>query len=168
LGVFAGSDLLASGLAGAAVTLAGVRARFGSVARAALVAALVILALPPFVRASWRNVKTVANDTERIELDLFVERHMQRYESFAILEDALSGRSNPRLGRFNLEGIYREMLRYKLRSVKDLGQFEPRQKELVLVREESLGRLPSGWREVQRVQPFFARPWTLVGVEYEF
>jgi hypothetical protein len=128
--------------------------------------ALSVVSLPPFYRALLRNIKTVASDQERIEIDRFVERYRDSYQSFAIIEDSLSGRSNPRRGRFNVEGIYREMLRAKLRPVKDISQFKPQSGELVLVREDSLSELPAGWREVQRIAPFFARPWSLVAVEY--
>jgi 4-amino-4-deoxy-L-arabinose transferase-like glycosyltransferase len=131
-----------------------------------LVFTLSVVSLPPFYRALTRNIKTVASDQERIEIDRFVERYRDSYQSFAIIDDSLSGRSNPRRGRFNVEGIYREMLRAKLRPVKDITQFKPQSGELVLVREDSLSVLPAGWREVQRISPFFARPWSLVAVEY--
>jgi 4-amino-4-deoxy-L-arabinose transferase-like glycosyltransferase len=131
-----------------------------------VVLVLSVVSLPPFYRALLRNIKTVASDQERIEIDRFVERYRDSYQSFAIIEDSLSGRSNPRRGRFNVEGIYREMLRAKLRPVKDISQFKPQSGELVLVREDSLSELPAGWREVQRIAPFFARPWSLVAVEY--
>jgi hypothetical protein len=105
--------------------------------------------------------------TERIELDTFVSRLRREYTSFVVLEKSLSGRSNPLNGRFNVEGIYREMLRPGLRIVSTIEELNPQPGEVVLVREESLGKIPSGWRELGRIPPYASRTWGVVAVVYE-
>jgi hypothetical protein len=114
-----------------------------------------------------RNVEAVAASTERISIDTFFESLRRDYSQFVIIENALSGWTNPRNGRFNVEGIYREMLKPGLRTVAKVEEFTPLPGEVVLVKDGSLSRLPAGWRELGAVQPFTSRTWPVVAVVYE-
>jgi 4-amino-4-deoxy-L-arabinose transferase-like glycosyltransferase len=122
--------------------------------------------VPAYVRAVTRHVDVVLKSNERIEFDHLVQSLRRNYSQFAIIENVVSGRSSPRNGRFNVEGIYREMLKPGLRLVSSVRDFIPRPEEVVLVKEESLGRLPVGWREIGAVNPHAGRPWRLVAVVY--
>jgi 4-amino-4-deoxy-L-arabinose transferase-like glycosyltransferase len=134
---------------------------------AILTAALItLLSLPPFFRAVLRNVNEVLHDTERLQIDLLVEGLRTQYKDFAILENAISGHSNPRNGRFNVEGIYREALRPNLRAVKNLSDLDIRANEVLFIREPDLPQLPLGWQEVGRLAPYNSRSWTVIAVIY--
>jgi 4-amino-4-deoxy-L-arabinose transferase-like glycosyltransferase len=136
-----------------------------SIGRCAVVL-LAIATVPAFARAVGRHIDVVRTSNERIEIDRLVELLRRQYSQFVIVENALSGRSNPRNGRFNVEGIYREMLKPGLRAVPRIEEFTPQPGEVVLVQEESLGRLPTGWREIGAVNPYAGRAWRLVAVVY--
>ena len=141
--------------------------RYGNIIARSFFAFVVIATLPAYARAIMRHAESVHASTERIELDTFVSRLRREYTNFVVLEKSLSGRSNPRNGRFNVEGIYREMLRPGLRVVSTIEELNPQPGEVVLVREESLGKIPSGWRELGRIPPHASRTWGVVAVVYE-
>jgi 4-amino-4-deoxy-L-arabinose transferase-like glycosyltransferase len=128
--------------------------------------ALCALTLPAYWRAIDRHARFVLNDNKRIEIDLLVSELRARYDNFVILEDSVSGRSNPIKGRFNLEGIYRETLRPGLRSIKELTDYAPQAGDVVFVKEGSLAKLPGGWKELGSLKPFGARTWRVVVVGY--
>ena len=88
------------------------------------------------------------------------------FERFILVENALSGRTAPIRGRFNVEGIYRGMLKPNLELVKDPEAVTPLSSTAILLKEESLSNLPAGWLEIQRIPPLGARDWWLVAVTY--
>lgn len=141
--------------------------RCGSVAARCAVACIVIASIPAYSRAIKRHTESVRVSTGRIELDAFVSRLRREHKNFVVVEKSLSGRSNPRNGRFNVEGIYREMLRPGLRVVATPQELAPQPGDVALVREESLMLIPSGWRELGRVPPYDSRTWSVVAVVYE-
>jgi 4-amino-4-deoxy-L-arabinose transferase-like glycosyltransferase len=169
-------SMLAVGGAAALITcvaerLARVTGRAGnrSVERSIVGLAVVLLAaasVPAFARAIDRHIGVVLTSNERIELDHLVQSLRRDYSQFVVVENALSGRTNPRNGRFNVEGIYREMLRPGLRAVPRIEEFTSQPGEVVLVKEEFLGRLPTGWREIGAANPYTGRAWRLVAVVY--
>jgi 4-amino-4-deoxy-L-arabinose transferase-like glycosyltransferase len=154
-------------VAGTAQLVARVHARWGRGGARYVVAFVVLAALPAYSRAVIRNVETVAESSDRIALDTLVESLRGEYSQFVILDKSLSGWTNPRRGRFNVEGIYREMLKPGLRTVPTISEFTPQPGEVVIVREESLVELPVGWRELGRAPPFASRTWGVVAVVYE-
>lgn len=121
--------------------------------------------LPPYERALRRHMNEVVSDTDRLGVDRLVEEVRAKASQVVIVNGALSGHTNPRKGRFNVEGIYREMLRPGLVTVKEVSEIAPAAGQVVFLREEDLARLPSGWREVGRVPPYNSRTWTVVAVE---
>lgn len=131
-----------------------------------IVAFIAALSIPPFFRAVQRNVLEVLHDTERLEIDRLVEQLKGSYTQFAIVENAISGHSNPRRGRFNVEGIYRESLRPHLRAIKQLSELEHRANEVLLVRESHLADLTPGWLELGRLAPYGSRTWGVVAIIY--
>jgi 4-amino-4-deoxy-L-arabinose transferase-like glycosyltransferase len=127
---------------------------------------LIAVSGQPLYRALARNVRHVLHDSQRLELDLLTANLRRDYSHFAIIENALSGRTQPRQGRFNVEGIYRETLRPNLRIVRAVEGFIPEPKEVVFVKASSLDQLPKGWIELGRAIPFGARTWGVVAVLY--
>lgn len=128
--------------------------------------AVVLLGMVPYGRAIARNIREVRDDTTRLEVDRLMEAMRERYNNFTIVGDSLSGRSNPHKGRFNVEGIYREMLRPNLMSVLDPRSVTAEPARVFFVKEEDLGTIPAGWAEVGRAAPFSTRSWPLVAVVY--
>jgi hypothetical protein len=124
--------------------------------RAALAVLLAVLVAPPYQRAIARNAAFVINDTKRIELDRIVSD--LRYEpiDFFVVGNALSGRSNPVNGRFNLEGIYREMLRPNLVSLKTPEGLPTAGEFVVFVKSKELHLLPPGGVTIFTLKP---SPW---------
>lgn len=133
---------------------------------APLLALALLLTLPPYGRAIARNLREVTSDTTRLEVDRLMEEMQNRYAQFTIVGDSLSGRSNPRNGRFNVEGIYREMLRPQLTSVLDPSAVTVERERVYFVKESDLSRIPQGWVEVGRAAPTTGRAWLLVAVVY--
>jgi 4-amino-4-deoxy-L-arabinose transferase-like glycosyltransferase len=134
----------------------------------ALGAALAIMSIPAYGRAIARHAHFLATDTKRIGVDLLITQLRERYSLFVIINNALSGRTQPRHGRFNVEGIYREMLKPNLRTVKAVEKYKTlATNEVVLVKGSQLSKLPAGWREVGRAEPFKDRSWTVVAVVYD-
>jgi 4-amino-4-deoxy-L-arabinose transferase-like glycosyltransferase len=128
---------------------------------------LALITLPAYGRAIARHTQVVSTDTNRLGVDLLVNRLREEYSHFVIINNALSGRTQPRNGRFNVEGIYREMLKPQLRTVKSIEKFEAVPGEVALVKSSQLAKLPPGWREVGRAEPFGDRAWAVVAVVYE-
>jgi 4-amino-4-deoxy-L-arabinose transferase-like glycosyltransferase len=127
---------------------------------------LCAVTLPAYSRAIIRHAKVVLGETQRIELDLLVSELVGRYTAFVILEDSLSGRTSPIKGRFNLEGIYREMLRPRIEAFNGIAEYHPKTGDVVFVKEGSLSSLEPGWKMLRTLEPFGARSWRLAVVEY--
>lgn len=119
-----------------------------------------------YSRAISRNVLEVSTDTKRIPIDLLTEKLKGEYSKFAVVESSISGRSNPRNGRFNVEGIYRETLKPDLLIVTSISELQPESRRVYFVKEPSLGALPHGWSEVGRLAPSVSRKWEVVAVVY--
>jgi 4-amino-4-deoxy-L-arabinose transferase-like glycosyltransferase len=130
-------------------------------------ALLALITLPAYGRAIVRHTQVITTDTNRLEVDILVSRLRAEHSAFAVINNALSGRTQPRNGRFNVEGIYREMLKPNVRTVKSVEEFHVVPAEVVLVKGSQLTKLPPGWREVGRAEPFGDRSWTVVAVVYE-
>jgi 4-amino-4-deoxy-L-arabinose transferase-like glycosyltransferase len=132
-----------------------------------LCALLALVSLPAYGRAIVRHSKVVAGETNRLAIDTLVSQLRNEHSRFVILDKVLSGRTNPHRGRFNVEGIYREMLKPNLRTLKATEKFEVLDGEVALVRGSQLDRLPPGWRELGRAEPFAERSWAVVAIAYD-
>ena len=127
---------------------------------------VVYLSGASYSRAISRNLLEVSTDTKRIPIDLLTERLKGEYSKFAVVESSISGRSNPRNGRFNVEGIYRETLKPDLLIVTSISELQPDSQRVYFVKEPSLSALPPGWSEVGRLAPSALRQWGVVAVVY--
>jgi 4-amino-4-deoxy-L-arabinose transferase-like glycosyltransferase len=132
-----------------------------------LLAVAILIGIPTYSRALRRHIETVRQENHRLELDLFVSSLKERGKPFILEKSALSGRSNPVQGRFNVEGIYREMLKPQLTLVMNVAEIKPTSESIALCRNESLSQLPPGWRELGRARPFGTRTWDLIAVTWE-
>jgi 4-amino-4-deoxy-L-arabinose transferase-like glycosyltransferase len=119
-----------------------------------------------YSRALARNIQEVVTDTRRLPIDILTERLRGEYTKFGVVESAVSARSNPRKGRFNVEGIYRETLKPDLLILSAISELQPESRRVYLVKEPSLSALPSGWVEVGRLAPSVLREWSVVAVVY--
>ncbi len=126
----------------------------------------VILVVPPYGRAIERSMKYCANSVRRIEIDTLVEQLQEKYDNFVVVGNALSGRSRPIRGRFNVEGIYREMLKPRLVVARAAQEVRPNDKSVVFAKEGDLPLLPTGGSIIARLAPNSVRPHTLVVVAY--
>jgi hypothetical protein len=111
-------------------------------------------------------MREVIQDTQRLEIDVLVERLRDTYSDFAIIDNAISGHSNPRKGRFNVEGIYRETLRPNLRAVQQIRELDRRANEVLFIREDRVSDLTPGWHELGRLAPHGARTWSVMVIIY--
>jgi 4-amino-4-deoxy-L-arabinose transferase-like glycosyltransferase len=119
-----------------------------------------------YSRALARNIKEVATDTRRLSIDILTQRLRGEYSKFGVVESAISARSNPRNGRFNVEGIYRETLKPDLVIISGISELQPESGRVYFVKEPSLSALPAGWFEVDRLAPSVLREWGVVAVVY--
>jgi 4-amino-4-deoxy-L-arabinose transferase-like glycosyltransferase len=127
---------------------------------------VVFLVAAPYSRALTRSLRYVGAASERIELDTVIERLRGSYARFVIVGSAVSGRSNPVQGKFNVEGIYREMLRPHLVAVQTPEEYKPEPGQVVFIREEDVSRLPAGGVVLETIQPFGVRQHRVVVVLY--
>lgn len=127
---------------------------------------VVYLSGASYSRAISRNLREVFTDTKRIPVDLLTEKLKGEYSKFAVVESSISGRSNPRNGRFNVEGIYRETLKQDLLIVTSISELQPESRRVYFVKEPSLSALPPGWSEVGRLARSVSREWEVVAVVY--
>jgi 4-amino-4-deoxy-L-arabinose transferase-like glycosyltransferase len=133
-----------------------------------VVALVVVVSLVggPYWRALQRAASVVAQPAPRLALDLVVERLRGTHTEFVIVESAISGRSNPLKGRFNVEGIYRESLRPALLPLASPEEVVPRAGVAIFVRERDLARLPPGWRLLETLAAWSDRVDRVAVVEY--
>lgn len=124
------------------------------------------LSVNAYSRSIVRNMREVSTDTRRLSIDLLTERLRAEYNKFGVVESAVSARSNPRQGRFNVEGIYRETLKPDLLVVATMAELRPESRRGYFVKESALPALPPGWSEVGRLTPGFSREWQVIAVVY--
>jgi 4-amino-4-deoxy-L-arabinose transferase-like glycosyltransferase len=126
-----------------------------------------VFALLPYARALGRHIAFVAGDTRRIQLDIVAEEILKTPGARVVLfDDCISGRANPIKGKFNVEGIYREMLRDRLTLVDAIPTQAPPVDTYVFSSAETHERLPSGWKEVKRLLPILPRREEVVVTRY--
>lgn len=90
-----------------------------------VVAIITRASVPAYTRKVVRHVEVERLGAERIAIDTFVESLKREYSNFVVVENVLSGWTNPRNGRFNVEWIYRELLKPGLRPVATIAEFSP-------------------------------------------
>lgn len=127
---------------------------------------LAITAGTSYSRSVTRSLSEVTTDTTRIPLDPLSERLRSEYEGIALENGAISGRTSPLRGRFNLEGIYRGMMKPKLTVIETAAAAPQVSTTATIVKDSSINALPEGWIEIGRVPPFGARTWGLLAVTY--
>jgi hypothetical protein len=125
-----------------------------------------MLAIPPYARALNRAVRYVSKSVERLEIDLLIEHITAHHDSFVIVGNALSGRSNPVRGRFNVEGIYREMLKPNLVAVKTPQEIPHNGRYVAFLKEEHIPFMPPGGAIVANLKPNGVRQYPVVLMEY--
>ncbi len=141
------------------------RTRAGAVF-ASVVAALIFSICVPYQKALSRVLLEVSTDNWRIPLDTLVSTLPDSHSKFIIVDNALSGRSSPINGRFNLEGIYRGMLSKSLAHVQGPEEIRKEPLTAIFIREDAVSALPAGWREIDRLPPFGPRRDWLLVVDY--
>jgi 4-amino-4-deoxy-L-arabinose transferase-like glycosyltransferase len=133
---------------------------------ASLSAAILLLSGLPFYRAILRHITVVMNDNKILPIDRIVAEIQTNSAEIAIVANAISGRVAPIKGRFNVEGIYREILRFRSQSVDDPTGFSPLPGQYVFVRESHYERLPLGGMLVQQLPPLPPRKEGVSVVRY--
>jgi 4-amino-4-deoxy-L-arabinose transferase-like glycosyltransferase len=156
------------------VAVFGISALYGGLSERKMVRVVATLAIlvtlyvsaGAYSRALTRNLYEVVTDTRRLPIDILIERLRSEYTKFAVVESSISARSNPRNGRFNVEGIYRDTLKPDLLVVPGISELQPESRRVYLVKEPSLSALPAGWFEVGRLASSALREWGVVAVVY--
>jgi 4-amino-4-deoxy-L-arabinose transferase-like glycosyltransferase len=133
---------------------------------ASLSAFILLLLGLPFYRAISRHITVVMNDNKILPIDRIVAEIQNNSAETAIVANAISGRVAPIKGRFNVEGIYREILRPRSKSIEQAVGFSPLPGQYVFVRKSDFEKLPSGGREVAQLPPLFPRMESVLVVRY--
>jgi 4-amino-4-deoxy-L-arabinose transferase-like glycosyltransferase len=128
---------------------------------------VLIVAVPPYARALDRAMQQVAQPVRRIEIDTVVEGLKRKYDRFIVVGKAWSGRSQPIRGRFNVEGIYREMLKPNLAVFATPTEIEEKGRYVAFVKEDDVDAMPSGGSIIAKLSPNGMRPHTLVVIAYD-
>ncbi len=127
---------------------------------------VVILAIPAYSRALDRALVHISRSTTRLDIDVVVEQLKRSHERFVVCGNALSGRSQPIRGRFNVEGIYREMLKPHLTVVKKHEELSQGGRYVVFAREGDVQCLPPDGVILRRLQPNGTRSHVVAVIEY--
>jgi 4-amino-4-deoxy-L-arabinose transferase-like glycosyltransferase len=133
-----------------------------------------LVAFPVLLVAVWnfepgleRTMSSVKESTARIGIDRVVESLSVSTGPVFMVNNAISGRSKPIRGRFNVEGIYREMLRPRLSTISAPSSLAVAPGVVAFVKEEDLSQLPPGWVYEAHLSPHtFIRPHAVAVVRY--
>lgn len=135
--------------------------------RLAMAVVLTFVICVPFVRKINSHIDFVLNDTERLPFDSFVEQTATQPDRVTIVADAVSGRTSPIRGRFNVEGIYRAILDDKITAVRNPSDIALNPSGIFLVPTPRLAEIPPGWVLQQEIPPFKPREFPISVVRYD-
>ena len=134
--------------------------------RFVLVVAVCALFLPTYYRTLTHHVAKVAQQNQRLPIDEISQEIIKEKIAVSFLTKAISGRSSPINGHFNVEGIYRQMIRENIRIIKNVSEIEPSERQYVFLEERQLAQLPENWKKYKVLPPFEPRKNSLVVVSY--
>jgi hypothetical protein len=138
----------------------------GVIPRVLFALAVCSVGVLPYYRAIQRTIQSVARDNERIAVDMMIDAIRTEPGPVTIVDNCLSGRVTPRAGRFNVEGIYREILKPRLRLVESSADIGPSTPGVVILPLTELPPLAPGWRKIGEAPPFNGRSETVVAITY--
>ena len=127
---------------------------------------VLLLSLFSILPRAERIAHFVIQPKKRIAIDLVVEKILATQSRVLILDNAISSRAAPIKGRFNVEGIYKEMLTGRLTSSPSSEKVNPESGTFVFINREKLAVLPSGYSEFAVLPPLFPRKSEVVVVRY--
>ena len=133
---------------------------------AALSVCLVLLSALPFYHALSRHIGDVMNETNILPIDRVVAEIQANSGEMVVVANAISARVAPIKGRFNVEGIYREILKFRTRSIEEAVGFLPVSGQYFFVRESDYEKLPLGGRMVAQLPPLLPRKESVRVVRY--
>lgn len=162
---FIGSMLYGCYLGGSYMSL-----RFSSsispILNASVCGVVVLLTFFSILPRAERIATFVLQPKKRIAIDLVVEKILATESRVLILDNAISSRATPIKGRFNVEGIYKEMLTGRLTPSPSSEKVNPESGTFVFINREKLAVLPTGYSEFAVLPPLFPRKSEVVVVRY--
>ena len=136
-----------------------------SLQRGFLVFALFILCLPLIPRTE-RVVRFVVSSTHRLPIDIVVEKIAAEDGGVIIVDNVISSRTTPIKGRFNVEGIYKEMLQGRVTQASSSQEIHVKAGDVVFVANDIAHTLPYGGIEIARLPPLAPRREEVMVLRY--
>jgi hypothetical protein len=136
-----------------------------SIQRGFLLFTLFMFCLPLIPRAQ-RVLNFVMNPMNRLPIDLVVERIRAEKGNVIIVDNVISNRATPIKGRFNVEGIYKEMLHDRIKKVSSTERTEYSPGDFVFVARDAVQALPEGGEEIARLPPLSPRREEVIVLKY--
>ncbi len=119
-------------------------------------------------RRIWNYI--VTKESTRLPIDLAVEDMLSVPEvPVYIFNNAISGRSNPVNGKFNVDGIYREMLGARvlpLKNFADLSAPLDKPPGFLMIKRSDLSLAPQGYKAYLSLPPFHGRTEEVLVLAY--
>lgn len=125
----------------------------------AAVALLLLRGIGEYQRKCSAVLATVLRQKSRISFDLAAERILSEQPAkVLILENIISQRAKPVRGRFNVEGIYLQMLRDRIIDEQELPEAAAKEEKIFVVASSELaGSLPVRTARIMDLPPFGMR-----------
>jgi hypothetical protein len=106
------------------------------------------------------------NPMNRLPIDLVVERIRAEKGNVIIVDNVISNRATPIKGRFNVEGIYKEMLHDRIKKVSSTERTEYSPGDFVFIARDAVKALPEGGEEIARLPPLPPRREEVIVLKY--
>lgn len=104
---------------------------------------------------------TIQSQTVRLPMDLLVEEVLSKNQTYhlTLLDNAIPGGTAPKNGRFNVEGIYRQMLQPHITKINDIRELRCVTKDCILITPRQLESIPDGFKFDRMLPPYGARSY---------
>ena len=131
-----------------------------------LAAFLCLLFLPPYYRTLTHHFTSVAQQTQRLAIDVISQDISRLKTPVIFLRNSISGRASPINGHFNVEGIYRQILKRSMRVIKQASEIIISERQYVFLEKSQLENLSGDWKIYKELPPFGPRKHWVVVVSY--
>lgn len=120
----------------------------------------------PIIPRTERVFNFVVNSSHRIPIDRVVEKIVKEQGNAVIVDNVISSRATPIKGRFNVEGIYKEMIQHRIKQASSAMPIVCSPGDFVIVSSEKAHSLPEGGKEFARMPPLPPRREEVIVVRY--
>lgn len=125
-----------------------------------------LLLCAPLVSRTERVLSFVMNPVRRIPMDTIVEKILSEPGRVVIVDNVMSSRATPIKGRFNVEGIYKEMVQHRIRQASSSEGISVEPGDVVFIAKDAAATLPHGATEITRLPPLAPRREEVIVFKY--